>query len=46
MTLPKPAAGKLDLKKMLQELEQPEEKACENPDGSSIPRQRADVSKH
>ncbi|XP_061331957.1 meiosis-specific coiled-coil domain-containing protein MEIOC isoform X1 [Pezoporus flaviventris] len=45
MTLPKSAAGKPDLEKTLRELEQPEEKACENPDGSSIPGQRADVSK-
>uniref|UniRef100_A0A672TFQ4 Meiosis specific with coiled-coil domain n=1 Tax=Strigops habroptila TaxID=2489341 RepID=A0A672TFQ4_STRHB len=46
MTLPKSAAGKPDREKALRELKQPEKKACENPDGGSIPSQRADVSKH
>uniref|UniRef100_A0A8C6JHG6 Uncharacterized protein n=2 Tax=Melopsittacus undulatus TaxID=13146 RepID=A0A8C6JHG6_MELUD len=45
MTLPKSAAGKQDPEKALWELEQPGQKACENPDGSSIPSQRADMSK-
>ncbi|XP_010008412.1 PREDICTED: uncharacterized protein C17orf104 homolog, partial [Nestor notabilis] len=46
MTLPKSAAGKPDGEKALWGLDQPEEKACESPDGGSVLSQRADGSKH